>query len=388
MSPSGVCYNARLLLAYRLAGQRAGWRVARCWSGRRGITCLGSLVGFTRTVVDSLWSALPRRSSPAGLSARGLAFLLFKYVGRFEPSRSQFLIATSSGIRPASRACSLSARASFIRATRRRLRCSIVLTSRSLRCRRLGAQPNNSLQRTRRQSLRSFLLAAELDIVRRHRTRRMRYLALALALVSVLSACRPGSRPSVTARAARPTSSAENGVIAILVTQVESFPYTRLNIRLTNLSRNTLAFSRPSLPWFGPYSLELSASASNGAALRFASPIADPPARAPVELQPGASLEGTFDLVGALKASRRLSHEARFESNGVIPRNFPTFFSPQALVRASEALSSWLPLRSAWVPSNTSLQRTHRQSLRSFLFAAELDIVRRAECEAASLPLP
>jgi hypothetical protein len=27
------------------------------------------------------------------------------------------------------------------------------------------------------------------------------------------------------------------------------------------------------------------------------------------------------------------------------------------------------------VPANNSLQRTHRQSLRSFLFAAELDIV-------------
>ena len=34
-------------------------------------------------------------------------------------------------------------------------------------------------------------------------------------------------------------------------------------------------------------------------------------------------------------------------------------------------------------PPNTSLQRTHRQSLRSFLFAAELDIVRRPKIDAA-----
>jgi len=57
-------------------------------------------------------------------------------------------------------------------------------------------------------------LAAELDIVRRHRTRRMRYLAFALA--SALTACRPGTDAHVTERPARPTSSAENGVIAVL----------------------------------------------------------------------------------------------------------------------------------------------------------------------------
>jgi ACR3 family arsenite efflux pump ArsB len=42
----------------------------------------------------------------------------------------------------------------------------------------------------------------------------MRYLAFALA--SALTACRPGTDAHVTERPARPTSSAENGVIAVL----------------------------------------------------------------------------------------------------------------------------------------------------------------------------
>jgi hypothetical protein len=157
----------------------------------------------------------------------------------------------------------------------------------------------------------------------------MRYLAL--ALISVLAACRPGSRPTVTERAARPTSSAENGVIAILVTQVDSFPYTRLNIRLTNLSSNTLAFSRPSLPWFGPYSLELAASASNGAALRLASPIADPPASAPVELPPGASLEGTLDLAWRVEGIEEALARGPVRVRWGYPSEVPSFLQPTGI---------------------------------------------------------
>jgi len=157
----------------------------------------------------------------------------------------------------------------------------------------------------------------------------MRYLAV--AVVSALTACRPGSRPSVTSPAARPTSSAENGVIAILVTQVESFPYSRLNIRLTNLSGNTLAFSRPSLPWLGPYSLELAASASNGAALRLASPIADPPASAPVELPPGASIEGIFDLAWRVEGIEEALARGPVRVRWGYPSELPGFLQPTGI---------------------------------------------------------
>ena len=46
----------------------------------------------------------------------------------------------------------------------------------------------------------------------------MRYLAFALA--SALTACRPGTDAHVTERPARPTSSTENGVIAVLTAVV------------------------------------------------------------------------------------------------------------------------------------------------------------------------
>jgi hypothetical protein len=156
-------------------------------------------------------------------------------------------------------------------------------------------------------------------------------LYLVLAVVSALTACGPGSPPSVTEHAARANSSAENEVIAILITQVESFPYTRLHIRLTNLSSNTLAFSRPSLPWAGPYSLELAASISNGVALPLASPIADFPASPPIELPPGASLEGTFDLTWRVSGIEEALARGPVRVRWGYPSEHPNFLQPTGI---------------------------------------------------------
>jgi hypothetical protein len=46
------------------------------------------------------------------------------------------------------------------------------------------------------------------------------------------------------------------------------------------------------------------------------------------------------------------------------------------LVRKRRLQAVFRPIEGLWAPYNNSLQRTHRQSLRSFLFAAELGIVR------------
>ena len=55
------------------------------------------------------------------------------------------------------------------------------------------------------------------------------------------------------------------------------------------------------------------------------------------------------------------------------------FTSRRLLTSRSAAHPSRRPSHATETPPNTSLQRTRRQSLRSFLLAAELDIVRRAE---------
>ena len=116
-----------------------------------------------------------------------------------------------------------------------------------------------------------------------------------IVLLMPLLACGPEPRPRQGQVVA--TSSVDNGVVALVVSQDGTFPFTRLHISLTNLSGAPLALHTHSLPWASPYALRLNVTAGDGRPLRLFYPIADLFGGDTLSLPPGATVSGTYDLL-------------------------------------------------------------------------------------------
>lgn len=116
--------------------------------------------------------------------------------------------------------------------------------------------------------------------------------SFALLLLAVTACSKPPSPPSPAAS----TSVADNGVVALTLRQVDSWPFSRIDIQLTNLSSSTLQLDPNFLPWVGPLNLGVHAIGPDAKPLTLVSPLWDPPARDPLPLPPGMSSSGTLDL--------------------------------------------------------------------------------------------